>query len=427
MNIIPAFNKRQNRRIKPLPLQSGAMVLLLMGLLVGCLSPNSPPGDAPEITLEAEITAPPPSTPTAALSGRAPAPPVPNPRPTTSPTPTATAFAYAFGPRHFPVDINPLTGLPPQSAALLERRPIAIKVTNFPREVRPQWGLSLADHVYEYYIGDGMSRFLGIFYGNDAERVGPIRSARLFDAHLMRMYRAIFVFGWADDAVLRFLYAPDLRPHLIVERPANCPPLCRLAPRNAYNNLFVDTTQIAAYLQQRRTNNARQDLSGLRFEAAIPPSGNPGEALAVRYSNVSYHRWEYDAGLGRYLRYQEARTADQANREYAPLMDILTQVQLSASNVVVLLVPHQFYLKSSSTEIIDQRLFGQGRGYAFRDGQIFPILWAHPQADALLSLSLPNQQPYPLKPGNTWFEVIGESSSFLEDEDGTWSFDFKMP
>lgn len=411
--------------------QGRAIALLLAGFLAGCAVLPSPLGTSSTPSQAAagvELVSPEATPSTSTILPAVPGTPrLPNPNLSPTPTFTPTPFIYAFGPTDFPQDINPLTGLPVQEPDLLERRPIAVKVTNFPRQVRPQWGLSLADHIYEYYIGDGMSRFLGIFYGNDAERVGPIRSARLFDAHLMRMYQAIFVFGWADDSVLRFLYAPDLRPHLVVERPGNCPPLCRLGRREAYNNLFVDTTQIAAYLEQRRTNNDRQDLSGLRFEATPPPSGNPAVTIFVRYSSVSYHRWEYNAALGRYLRFQESHNEVEGSREFEPLTDSLNQTQLSASNVVVLLVPHQFYLKSTSTEIIDQRLFGHGRGYAFRDGQIYPVYWEHEQADHLLSLSLPNQQPYPLKPGNTWFEVIGETSSFTQDEDSTWTFDFRIP
>ena len=211
----------------------------------------------------------------------------------------------AVGPDSSPKEVNPLTGLPAADPSLLERRPIAIKVTNFPRSVRPQWGLSAADHVYEYYIGDQMSRFIGIFYGADASRVGPVRSARLFDEHILRMYRSLLVFGWADDPVLEFLTQPDIRPFIIVERANNCPPLCRIGPKYAYNTLFADTTQIAPYLEDHRVNNARQKLTGLRFAAETPKSGHPAAELSIRYSAISYHRWEYDAAQGRYLRFQE--------------------------------------------------------------------------------------------------------------------------
>ncbi|NIP43226.1 MAG: DUF3048 domain-containing protein, partial [candidate division Zixibacteria bacterium] len=60
--------------------------------------------------------------------------------------------------------------------------PIAMKIPLMPRgSARPQWGLSLADHVYEYYLEKGITRFIAIFFGNNAERAGPIRSGRLFD------------------------------------------------------------------------------------------------------------------------------------------------------------------------------------------------------------------------------------------------------
>ena len=42
------------------------------------------------------------------------------------------------------VTIDPLTGLPPADPSLLQRRPLAIKVANYPRVFRPQAGLTLA-------------------------------------------------------------------------------------------------------------------------------------------------------------------------------------------------------------------------------------------------------------------------------------------
>jgi hypothetical protein len=112
-------------------------------------------------------------------------------------------FPYtSMGPESFLPGFNPLTGLPIADPALLLRRPIAIKVTNYPRYVRPQPGLSFADVVYEYYLEEGISRFIAVYYGQDASRVGPVRSGRLFDEHVFNMYDAIFVFGYADPDVM---------------------------------------------------------------------------------------------------------------------------------------------------------------------------------------------------------------------------------
>jgi hypothetical protein len=406
------------------------IILILAWVISGCAGILPASQTLPAATQPLELTATLPATLTAVAEANLiieTDTPEPDPTPTLLPTLTATPDVYDYGPDDFPPDINPLTGLPGDQQANLERRPIVIKVTNFPRSVRPQWGLSQADHVYEYYIGDDMSRFVGVFYGNDASRVGPIRSARLFDAHVTRMYHGIFIFGWADDSVLSFLFAPDIKPHLIVERPANCPPLCRIGPKTAYNTLFADTTQIADYLSKRRTNNDRQNLEGLRFTLITPPSGNLGEGITIQYSLVSYHRWEYDRQQGRYFRHQETGALTGDGGQYASLMDSLTNIQVSASNVIVLLTPHQFFKKSASTEIIDQPFMGQGVGYAFRDGQIFPLTWKRDAADRLPELLLPNGSLYPLKPGNTWLEMLGETSHYQQLDDGTWDFEFSIP
>ncbi len=72
--------------------------------------------------------------------------------PTTEPTLTATPTASptplypveGLGPTNFPENVDPLTGLQVEDPAILNRRPILIKVQNLPRSGRPQFGLSKA-------------------------------------------------------------------------------------------------------------------------------------------------------------------------------------------------------------------------------------------------------------------------------------------
>ncbi|MCD6355663.1 MAG: DUF3048 domain-containing protein, partial [Anaerolineaceae bacterium] len=99
---------------------------------------------------------------------------------TAAPTVQETVFTF-----------NPLTGLPVSDPALLERRPVMVKVSNFPRLGRPHAGLSFADIVFEYFIGFGQNRFLALYYGQDAEKIGPVRSGRRVDAELVTMYSGV--------------------------------------------------------------------------------------------------------------------------------------------------------------------------------------------------------------------------------------------
>jgi hypothetical protein len=103
-------------------------------------------------------------------------------------------------PTNFPSDVDPLTGLTVSDPTILDRRPVMIKVSNYPRSTRPHAGLSSADIVFDYYIGEGGNRFLALFYGQNTDAAGPIRSGRLVDRWLVRMYQGILG--------LEYAYAP---------------------------------------------------------------------------------------------------------------------------------------------------------------------------------------------------------------------------
>src|SRR4030042_6449734 len=127
--------------------------LMLTLLLVGCGKVEVSPTAALTVQPVAS-TITPSSTPTITRT------PTLTPTITGTPTPTETTTPVVYGPSNFPANIDPLTGLPVSDPALLDRRPIAVKINIVPRSSnRPPWGLSFADIVYDYYHNDGYSRF----------------------------------------------------------------------------------------------------------------------------------------------------------------------------------------------------------------------------------------------------------------------------
>src|SRR5574340_538756 len=131
-------------------------------------------------------------------------------------TPVKTEEAGATGTATQTPVINPFTGMPAGDVSLLNRRPLAVKISNYPRDIRPQYGLNEADVVFEYYIEWGYTRFIGIFYGNNATKIGPGRSGRYFDEHIMRMYHAFYVFNFADPREYRYFLGGDLAKYMVV-------------------------------------------------------------------------------------------------------------------------------------------------------------------------------------------------------------------
>ena len=365
--------------------------------------------------------------------------PEPEPTPTISPLPLPSATSLptvvdvfltptpgypeeGFGPTDFPPDINPLTGLS-SDPILLDRRPLLIKVSNLPREVRPQSGLSRADIVYEYYTEEGTTRFIAVYYGKDAEQVGSIRSARFFDEHIIRMYRGFFVFGSGDERVRERLYNSSFAERLIVEWQVECPALCR--PDPVTNYLMADTLALHEYVRDQGLSDERQDLNGMHFRLQTPEGGQLAERVYAWYSGVIYNRWDYDPPSGRYYRYVDIENALNGQPEvYRPLRDALGDIPIAADNVVILLMPHTFY--SKTPEIIEMQFYDSGPAYAFRDGQAYELEWVRANEAGLFSLYTTDGDVYAFKPGTTWFEIMGLSTKINQNNED-WRFEMRFP
>jgi hypothetical protein len=351
--------------------------------------------------------------------------PTPSPVPSATPTITPTPLPQSVGPGNFPSGVNPLTGLPVADPALLERRPVSVKVQIFPRGQRPPWGISLADIVYDYYQNNGLTRFNAIFYGNDAQQVGPVRSARYFDDNILRMYKAIFAFGGADRRVLDRLFSADYYDRLVVEGSSSCPALCRIDP-SGFNFLVANTQELGKLVAGKGVDNSHQNLDGMSFQYLPPPGGVPAQQIYNRYSISAYNRWDYDPATGRYLRFQDVQEDNTGKDEaYEPLTDRSTGAQVAADNVVVLFATHN--PDEGSKTRIDINLAGSGQAVAFRDGQRYDVLWNRPTLDSVLYLTNPDGTPFPFKQGSTWFQVMGQYTKVAEPSPGVWRFENRLP
>jgi len=361
------------------------------------------------------------ATPAATATEKATATPTSTPTPTIIPTLTVTPPypEEGYGPDNFPEDVDALTGQKIANPANLQRRPMLIKVSNLPRNVRPQWGLSLADIVFEYYAEEGSTRFAAIFYGNDASMVGPIRSGRFIDDDLVRGYKAVFAFGSAYVAEMQRFNASDFANRMVVEGPGK--PLRRYDP-NGYDYLMVNTADLSAYATEQGFNGS-QNLNNMSFKLVPPVGGQPGTQVYVHYSGAIYNRWDYDSASGKYLRFSETTTVNNVGQteQYALLMDRLTKQPIAFENVVILYTIHDLY----GTGIYDILLSGSGDALAFRNGQMFKVEWQRNNTD-VVSLTNPDGSPFPFKPGDTWFEVIGLKSSVTQSGQ-SWHFTHMMP
>ncbi|MFQ5616733.1 MAG: DUF3048 domain-containing protein [Anaerolineales bacterium] len=397
-----------------------SLIFLLLAMALAACAPTqggSPTPESTPVTPESTNTAtpfPPEATPTPTNT--------PTPTETATPTVTPTLTPAAHGPFGFPPDVNPLTGLFAATPGILDRHPVMVKVSNFPRSLRPHAGLSFADIVFEYYIGAGATRFTALYYGQDTQQAGPVRSARLIDASLANAFQGVLAFASADPFVYRRVVSA-LGNRAITEGPVTCPAMCRTGSGDV-NSVFVDTALMTEYaVEDRNVPDSAPNLEGMAFDPVAPEGSSSGTRVQVRYASSAISDWRYDEETGTYLRWIERVDAIN-NVVLVELTDRLTGEQLAFANVVVLFARYS-ELKPTLHEVEIAGNTQGRRAILFRDGQTYDLIWKAAGNQPIQFFFL-DGTPAPFKPGNTWFEVVGINSLVLENA-GEWEVDFRIP
>lgn len=305
------------------------------------------------------------------------------------------------GPDDFPTGYNPLTGLLVEDPAMLERNPVLVKISNAPPLVRPQAGIGEADLVFEHYAEGGLTRFSALYYGQMPERVGSIRSARIIDYELMAMYQSLLAYSGASIGVEDLLNHAEFADLLYKGVLFGLPYYWRDDAIEIPHNMFTNPAALQT-LAEAQGHAYTPTLRGMAFSATPPTTGaEPHGLIDIRYRATRVH-WDYDAETGRYTRTTDGR----------PHLDANTGEQVSADNVVIIYANHRFTdiveseFQGNVSYSIEIELWFEGDAVIFRDGQRYEARWQRPTRQHLLSLETVDDEIFPLRPGNTFFQIV---------------------
>ena len=323
--------------------------------------------------------------------------------------------------------INPLTGVAVQDPTRLDRKPVFVKVSNYPVIGRPHAGLSFADMVFEYYIGSGQNRFMAVFYGQDAIQIGPVRSGRRVDAEIVPMYSGILGYGSADadtDEVI----VNALGRYAISHLEGPCPAFCGEETHSA-TGVFANSAAISEWVDMQGWQNDAPDLPGMFFQETPPDGMQPGQSLMILFNYYNRGEWRFDNETGKYLRLIEEienyGTEDESI-QMTPLVDRITGEQLAFSNIILMFAKYEELAPTAHAIEIWKNDNGRP-AYLFRDGGMIEGQWAAPNDTDPIQFSYQDGRPLPLKPGNTWIAIMGINSTFNQPSPGEWESFFFLP
>ena len=338
--------------------------------------------------------------------------------------PARAGGSTSVGPDQFPEGVNPLTGLPVQNSANLSLSPALVSITNFPTTARPQAGLSFSPFVYEMYIGEGMTRFLALFYGDYPQKgqnsgitladdkVGPIRSGRLPYESLRKLYNGFLVMSSGSSMVL-----PSLSSYNNVFG----------SDTNDINSALIPATKLEAIASSYSGRLKKDALTGLLFDSNAPASGQTANKVWIPFSYLNQVIWQYDPASGAYLRYQD--NAD--GKTFIQATDRLNKQPLTYENVVVLQATH--VAKAETLIDVNLMYINKMPALLFRDGKMYKIYWTTANGDyekrtgQLRPIRFIDAQgnPFPLKPGQTWVEMVQPGTAYNETVDSQSYIDLK--
>jgi hypothetical protein len=285
----------------------------------------------------------------------------------------------------------PLTGLePPEGRSVPERPALAVKVENISVS-RPQVGIDAADIVYEQPVEGGITRFAVIFHCQDAQRLGPVRSARIVDRDILLQFGTpLFGYSGGVPQVKQAIQAAGIRDVNIDEATA----AYQLDPnREAPHNLY--TSARALY---RAGRGGRQNPDPIfAYEEDVPEGARRGRQVHADFSPESDVFWRYRRGRNAYLRFHgsEPHTLEDGT-------------QVSTTNVIVQVVEVRLtdLLDPAGNPVPEVSVIGEGPAFVFRNGRMIRGRWIRESRGEITQFVDRQGNEIPLAPGTTWVELF---------------------
>lgn len=301
----------------------------------------------------------------------------------------------------------PASGAPSPSASALTAHPfnggkagltnpvLAVKIENTSPAL-PQSGVRAADIVYVEQVEGGETRLMAIYSSKLPKRVGPVRSARISDLHILSQYgKPAFAFSGVNPE-----FKPMIRraPLYEVSQDWGGSVYKRSSDRQIPYNLYTAGKDV---LKKAPKADKPRDI-GFRFGPA-PEGGKPTKSFTARWPSANMG-FTWSAKEKRWL------TSWGGN----PDMDAEAG-RIGGQTVVIQ------YAKTTRSQFKDVlgaytpviHTVGTGKALVLRDGMSYDARWSRPVEGKGTSFTTADGKPLNFAQGQVWVVLVNAGKPYI--------------
>lgn len=287
-----------------------------------------------------------------------------------------------------PVDRNPLNGEMLDTAST--DRVVAVKVDNS-TEAGPPIGIQDAELIVEVPVEGGITRLTALFFENEPQVIGPVRSVRPVDADLLAPWKPLLVSTGGRDWVIREHVAAGIE--MIEEETES---LFQQIERRAPYHLVATIP-----LVELEAGEGAPPIDVLPFgDGAL--EGEAATTVAIPFSGIADVEWVYEPGDNKYR-----RVVNGADYQIYPQYDA-DPTGFSTDTIIVMKAAQRSagYTDTAGADVPTFDVIGFGEVMVFNSGQVRQGQWLRSaQADGWVFLDESGSQ-FTIPPGDVWLEIV---------------------
>lgn len=299
-----------------------------------------------------------------------------------------------------------------------QHRPLGVMIENHV-DARPQSGLSFSDVVYEAVAEGGITRFLSVYYCQDAPQVGPVRSARTYYIDFMSEYGVSPLYahvgganaaGPADALGQLDQYGwsgyNDLN-QFSIGFPTFWRDYDRLGHTVATEHTMYSTTTKLWDFAKKDRDLTNVDKDGISWDSKFVPYTFKDDAPSKTAQSMHLEFWQGNSDYYADWTYDPTTNMYKRSNGGAPHIDFDTKKQLTAKTVVVLsmkeLNADDGY--ENNIHLLYQNK-GTGKATIFMDGKQIKGTWRKDSRTSRTLVYDANGSPIVFDRGRIWFTIL---------------------